>query len=139
MKIPQAIIGSKDSEIISLCKDVVKEIGMKIVNKHDVAHFLLDLQENDYQVALFDCKNMEVDCLKWVKVIRRTRPKIPLIIISDNVDQKTGGKVYEEGTFYLYILPLQKEVLRSILSAAIASYESKESNHYSNMEKTKNE
>jgi DNA-binding NtrC family response regulator len=138
MKVPQAIIGSKDSEIISLCKEVAKEIGMKIVNKHDVAQFLLDLQENDYQVALFDCKNMDVDCLKWVKVIRRTRPKIPLIIISDEVDMKTGGKVYEEGTFYLYILPIEKEVLRNILSAAIASSKSKESNQYSNIEKTKN-
>jgi DNA-binding NtrC family response regulator len=139
MKVSQSIIRNDDSEIISLCKDVVKEIGMKIVNKHDVEHFLLDLQETDYKVAIFDFRNMDVGCLKWVNVIRRIRPKIPLIIISDNVDQKTGGKVYEEGTFYLYILPVQKEVLRNILLAAIASYESKESNQYRDIDKTTKE
>jgi len=62
--------------------------------------------------------------LKWIKVIKRIRPKIPLIIISEEVDQKTGGKIYDEGTFYLCVRPVRREVIRNALSAAISTYRS---------------
>ncbi|UCF65854.1 MAG: response regulator [bacterium] len=125
MKIPKAIIQSLDSEMITLCQNAAKDIGMKMVKRNDLANFLLDLQENDYQVVLFDCKSMQVDCLNWIKVLRRTRPKIPLIIISDEVDREMGGRVYEEGTFYLCVPPIQKELLQNIISAALTTYESR--------------
>jgi DNA-binding NtrC family response regulator len=136
MKTTYSIIKSHDTEIITLCEDIGSEIGMKVASKPDLANFLLELQENDYQVAIFDCTNMDFNCIKWVKVVRRIRPKIPLIIISDKVDQRTGGKVYEEGTFYLCILPVQKELLRDVLCAAIASYGLKKSGQYKGREKT---
>jgi DNA-binding NtrC family response regulator len=139
MKTANSIIRSHDAEIISLCEDIGSEIGMKVKSKPDLANFLLDLQENEYQVAIFDCTNMDSNCLKWVRVVRRIRPKIPLVIISDKVDQRTGGKVYEEGTFYLCILPVHKELLRDVLCAAIASYGLKKSSQYRSREKTNQE
>lgn len=120
MKFSYAIILSQDPEISKLCDEVGEEIGMRMERISDLAGFLLALQEKDYQVALFDCIQMDDIKLSWVKVVRRIRPKIPLIIISDEVNQKTGGKIYEEGTFYLCLRPVQKKVLRKVLSAALA-------------------
>jgi DNA-binding NtrC family response regulator len=121
MSISHVIILSHDQKIISMCKDLGAEVGMKVSSKSNLANFLLSLQENDYQVAMLDCNHMDSENLKWVKVVRRIRPKIPLIIFSDEVDQKTGGKIYDEGTFYLCIRPVNKRILHDILSAALAS------------------
>ena len=120
MKFSYAIILSQDLEIIRLCDEVGDEIGMKMERIPELADFLLALQEKDYEVALFDCMHMDDIKLSWVKVVRKIRPKIPLIIFSDEVNQKTGGKIYEEGTFHLCLRPVQRKVFRDVLSAAIA-------------------
>ncbi len=129
MKLSLAIILSQDLEIIRLCDELGSEIGMRIDHIRDLAEFLLALQEKDYEVALFDCIHMDDVSLNWVKVVRKIRPKLPLIIFSDEVNQKTGGKIYEEGTFHLCIRPVQKKVFRQVLSAAIDSKRSKVKNH----------
>jgi hypothetical protein len=64
---------------------------------------------------------MDDTSLKWVKIVRKTRPKIPLIIFSDEVNRKMGGKIYDTGSFYLCERPVQDEVFRSVLNAAIKS------------------
>ncbi|MCK5086979.1 MAG: hypothetical protein KAQ90_05635 [Melioribacteraceae bacterium] len=118
------IVLSQDSKTISLCEDVGKELGLKNIYKHNLANFLLSLHENDFHVAVFDCTDMDKNNIEWVKVIKKTRPKIPLIVFTSESEQKGGGKMYEEGTFYFCTTPVHKEVLRNVLSAAIASYPS---------------
>jgi len=118
------LVLSQDSETITLCERVGKEIGLKIIYKHDLANFLLSLQENDFHVAVFDSTDSEKNNIKWVKVIKKTRPKIPLIVLTCESDQKGGGKMYEEGSFYFCTRPIHGDILRNVLSAAIASYPS---------------
>ena len=116
-----ALVLSKDLDIIQLCQQLGSDLGLKVISKPDLATFLLELQEHDYQVALFDCLHMDDASLKWVKIVRKTRPKIPLIIFSDEVNRKMGGKIYDTGSFYLCERPVQNEVFRSVLNAAIKS------------------
>jgi DNA-binding NtrC family response regulator len=129
MNFSYAIILSQDIEIIRLCDEVGDEIGMKMEHMPELAGFLLALQEKDYEVALFDCIHMDDINLNWVKLVRKIRPKIPLIIFSDEVNQRTGGKIYEEGTFHLCLRPVQKKVFRQVLSAAKELKRSKIKNH----------
>ena len=93
MKFSSAIILSLDMEIIKICDEVGEEIGMSVERRPNLSDFLLALQENEYDVALFDCVHMDDIKLNWVKVVRKIRPKLPLIIFSDEVNQKTGGKI----------------------------------------------
>ncbi len=137
MKFSDAIILSQDLEIIKLCDEVGNDIGIRMERMRDLADFLLALQEKDYEVALFDCIHMDDVSLNWVKVVRKIRPKIPLIIFSDEVNQRTGGKIYEEGTFYLCLRPVQKKVLREVLSAALDLNHTKaKSNQITNLKKS---
>jgi len=128
MRNSQVIILSQDLDFIEVCESLAAELKIENNIKYKLANFLLSLQENDYQVALLDCKHLDMESLKWVQVVHRIRPKIPLIIISDEVDQNTGGKVYEEGTFYLYIRPVVKSTLKKVLMAALSPSQVGESN-----------
>jgi DNA-binding NtrC family response regulator len=118
------IVLSQDSETITLCERVGKIIGLKVIYKHDLANFLLSMQENDFHVAVFDCSDIGKNNIEWVKVIKKTRPKIPLIVFTSESEQKGGGKMYEEGIFYIGTTPVHEKVLRNVLSAAVASYPS---------------
>ncbi len=78
---------------------------------------ILELQENDYKVIMCDCSDNFQKCSNWIKVIKKIRPKIPLIVFTQEIDKSTGGKLYQEGIFDLCEKPLSKDYLKEVLSA----------------------
>jgi len=114
-----AILLTQDKEIISLFSSTATELQTKVVAKQDIASFLLEIQEHDYALAICDCSNSISECFKWVKVIKKIRPKVPLIVISSEIDKTSGGKLYEERIYHLCEKPLDKDYLKEILSASL--------------------
>ncbi len=121
MAIYSAIILSTDEETISICTKCARELEMALVFKKDFPSILLDLQENDYKVILCDCSDNFQKCTNWIKVIKKIRPKIPLIVFTQEMDKSTGGKLYQEGIFDLCEKPLCKNYLKEVLSAILTS------------------
>ena len=119
MAFPSAIILSTDREIVSVCSKCTRELGMDLICKRDFPCMLLELQENDYKVILCDCSDNFQKCSNWTKVIKKIRPKVPLIVITQEIDKSTGGKLYQEGIFYLCEKPLNKNYLKEVLSAIL--------------------
>jgi DNA-binding NtrC family response regulator len=117
--IPSAIILSNDEETISVCSKCARELEMEIVCKSDFPCMLLELQENDYKVILCDCSDDYQKCSNWIKVIKRIRPKVPLILITQEIDKSTGGKLYQEGIFDLCEKPLDQDYLKEVLFAIL--------------------
>jgi len=97
---------------------------MPIVVKNDFTSLLLELQENDYAVVFCDCDDNNENCINWIKVIKKLRPKVSLIVISKEIDKTTGGKFYQEGIFNLCKKPLDKNYLMEVLSATKSSLSS---------------
>ena len=131
--ISSAIILSTDEETISICSDCTRELEMDLVCKGDFASILLELQENDYQVIFCDCSDNSQKCSNWIKVIKKIRPKVPLIVFTREINKSTGGKLYQEGIFNLCEKPLSKNYLKEVLSAIQAA--SKSNNKINNFNK----
>ena len=122
MEITSAILFTQDREIINLFSLTASELQMTIVNRQDFASFLLELQEHDYALAICDGSKSISECLKWVKVIKKMRPKVPLIVISSEIDKIWGGKLYEERIYHLCEKPINRDYLKEILSATLSSH-----------------
>jgi DNA-binding NtrC family response regulator len=116
-----AIILSTDDETISVCAKCTRELEMALVIKKDFPCMILELQENDYKVILCDCSENFQKCSNWIKVIKKIRPKIPLIVFTEEIDKSTGAKLYQEGIFDLCEKPLSKDYLKEVLSAILTS------------------
>ncbi|RKY92700.1 MAG: hypothetical protein DRQ01_05915 [Ignavibacteriae bacterium] len=126
MAFSSAIILSTDEETISVCTEATGELEMSLVNGQDFPSLILELQENDYKVILFDCSDNFQKCSNWIKVIKKIRPKIPLIVFTQEIDKSTGGKLYQEGIFDLCEKPLCKDYLKEVLSAILTPSKSKD-------------
>jgi len=129
--INSAIILSTDEETISVCSKCTRELEMALVLKKDFPCMILELQENDYKVILCDCSDNLQKCSNWIKVIKKIRPKVPLIVFTQEIDKSTGGKLYQEGIFDLCEKPLCKEYLKKVLSAILTP--SKSHNEINNL------
>lgn len=115
------IIYSSDHDVVDTCFDCCSEIGMGLLKQKEFTNFIFELQQNILDLIIFDSKNQYADCLKQVMIIRRIKPKIPLIVISDNIESIEGGKIYEEGIFHLAQKPIDKNIIKEIIIASINS------------------
>ena len=118
----RGIILSSDETIISQCLEICSEVGIALVRKKEFAGFILDLQENDYDMILCDCSESFSVCHNWVKIIRRINPKTPLIILNERTSPTEGGILYQEGIFNLTEKPLDNNIIKEIITAAIPFY-----------------
>jgi len=50
-----AILLTQDSEIISLFSSTTTELQTQIVEKPGFVSFILEMQEYDYELAIYDC------------------------------------------------------------------------------------
>ena len=113
------IIYSSDHDVVDTCFDCCSEIGMALAKQTEFTNFILELQQNIPDLIIFDSNDGYKDCLKQVKIIKKIKPKIPLIVISDNIESLEGGKIYEEGIFLLTQKPVDKIIIQDIISASI--------------------
>jgi DNA-binding response OmpR family regulator len=115
------IIYSSDPIVVDTCFDSCSEIGMGLIKQTDFTNFIFELQQDLIDLIIFDSTNQYADCLKQVKIIRRIKSKIPLIVISDDIESIEGGKIYEEGIFHLAQKPIHKKIFKEIIKASINS------------------
>ncbi len=118
----RGIILSSDETIIAQCLEICSEVGIALVKKKEFAGFILDLQENDYDMILCDCNEIFSVCYNWVKIIKRINPKTPLIIVNEATTPQEGGILYQEGIFNLTEKPLDNNIIKEIITAAIPFY-----------------
>jgi len=79
----------------------------------------LSLQEDDFNAIVFDLGIKEMEALKVIRLIRRMRPKIPLITLAKKIDKQIGGKILSEGVFPIIIAPPNKKNLFAAMSAVL--------------------
>ena len=115
---PCILLGSQNKLIIPIVREVADEMAITVQAEQKIEDFLLNVQENDYKAIIFDLDMSNYEGVKTIRLIRRMRPKIPLITLVEKIDKKSGGQILSEGVFQLVMSPPSKENLRSILMTA---------------------
>ena len=118
----RGIILSSDEKIISQCFEICSEIGIALVKKNEIAGFILDIQENDYDIIICDCNESFSICHSWVKIIKRINPRTPLIVLNERTNPREGGILYQEGIFNLTEKPIDNNIIKEIITATIPFY-----------------
>ncbi len=111
------IIGSQIETICAICEEVASDIDLLTHVETEIEDFLLAIQENDYVAIIFDLHMKGIEAVKTIRLIRRMRPKIPLIVIATKINKNIGGQILNEGVFHIIVSPPSKESLRTALDA----------------------
>ena len=85
----------------------------------DSGDLLLNLLDTDIDLAIIDMKLAGISCSKLVEIIKKSRPRIPLIVISSGNSVETVARVLEQGVFYFIIKPINGEELRNAAESAL--------------------
>ncbi len=85
----------------------------------DSGDLLLKILDTDIDLAIIDMKLAGISVFKLVEIIKKSRPRIPLIIISSGNSKETLARVLEQGVFYFIIEPIVGEELRNAVESAL--------------------
>lgn len=103
------------------CKlaDLLHGRKLETTRVDDEADLLLALLEKEYRVVIYDLENSNLDCVKMVRIIRRLRPKIPLLAISNDPSRELGGRILQEGVAYYAVKPIEASFVSEAIVAAM--------------------
>ncbi|NIR48611.1 response regulator [candidate division KSB1 bacterium] len=116
--------------ILVACRDdkcrenLLKLFSSKGLMVHSVwqdADLLMEVLERDYDVVFYDLEisNLNGDAFKMIKILRRIRPKLSLIVISNDSSKEVGGKILQEGITYYALKPINLHAMTEALSMVL--------------------
>ncbi len=83
------------------------------------ADLLLNILDKDIDLAIIDENLAGIVGSKLIKIIKKSRPRIPLIIISSGNSKEEFARVLEQGVFYFIMKPINGEELRRVVESAL--------------------
>ncbi len=80
---------------------------------------LLKILDKDIDLAIIDEDLAGMAGSKLVQIIKKSRPRIPLIIISSGNSKEELARVLEQGVFYFIIKPINGEELKEAVDSGL--------------------
>ena len=80
---------------------------------------LLKILDKDIDLAIIDEDLAGLAGSKLIQIIKKSRPRIPLIIISSGNSKEELARVLEQGVFYFIIKPINGEELKEAVDSGL--------------------
>ena len=80
---------------------------------------ILKILDKDIDLAIIDENLAGMAGSKLIKIIKKSRPRIPLIIISSGNSKEELARVLEQGVFYFIIKPINGEELKEAVDSGL--------------------
>ena len=85
----------------------------------DSGDLLLKILDKDIALAIIDENLDGMAGSKLIQIIKKSRPRIPLIIISSGNSKEELARVLEQGVFYFIIKPINGEELKEAVASGL--------------------
>ena len=80
---------------------------------------LLHILDKDVDLAIIDENLVGISGSKLIAIIKKSRPRIPLIFLSSADSKEELARVLEQGVFYFIMKPVEREELRQAVDSAL--------------------
>lgn len=114
------IVGSSEAALKQSLSDLVSgDFGREALGFSEISDLLLEVIGNNADLVILDTNLRGLPTAKAVQILRKCRPRMPVIVISDDYSVATGSKIMEQGAFYYMYKPFEMASLREIIDSAL--------------------
>lgn len=110
-----AIVISDDGQVYHSCEYISRIVGVDWRIEENIVDFLLALQQNSFDLILFDCEKFGDEALKWLQHVHQLRPRIPIITTCPCVTRQSGASLLATGILFLAEKPLDDQPLVEVI------------------------
>jgi DNA-binding NtrC family response regulator len=94
--------------------------GYKTVAVERGSDALLSIAERNISLVILDISIQDPSGPKTVEILRKMRPRLPVVVFSGDPSVETGREILQHGVFYYFLKPLDLEDLDQIVRVALA-------------------
>ncbi len=114
------LIGSAETAIKSSLSEMLSvSFGRESVCVGETSDLLLEAIDRQVELAIIDTNISGLPLTKVLQILRKCRPRIPVIVVSGDYSVATGSRIMEHGVFYYTYKPLDMSSFKEIIDSAL--------------------
>ncbi len=114
------LIGSSEADLKSSLADFVSAVFKKpVLCVAETSDLLLEVIDNELELAIIDTNLKGLPIAKTIQIMKKCRPRVPVIVISDDYTVATGSSIMEQGIFYYMYKPVDFDNFKEIIDSAL--------------------
>ena len=114
------LIGSSEASVKKTLTDfITATFNKEVLGVTETSDFLLETIDKDVELAIIDTNLKGLTTAKTIQILKKCRPRVPVIVISDDYSVATGSRIIEQGVFYYTYKPIDLESFREIVDSAL--------------------
>ena len=118
-KIGSILVASSEEETKREVGAFLLERGHRVKVVERGSEAILALFDEEPDLIVIDLELIEIPGLKTIELVKRLRPRVPLIVLSGDASVETGGQVLEKGVFSYFIKPLDLPFFGEMIDCAL--------------------
>ena len=117
-----AIITSEDPTIKNQISEIILKYNYSLIQTNSALNSVLKILEKQVDIFIIDLDFLQNTGLDLIKIIKRMRPRLPIIVLSEDFSLDTVRKFTESGVFYCAMKPIQIYEIENVLEAVMRYY-----------------
>lgn len=117
----KVLIATSELSIRAQVFSCVSAKGCQAVAAERGCDALLAVVEQDVGLVILDLSIDEPSGVKTVEILRKIRPRLPVVVLSGDSSLEAGRQVLQHGVFYYLLKPLDLEELDQIVQIALGA------------------
>jgi len=113
------LIFSRDKVLNDGINSVCEKLNYSLKIVQELEDFILEIEAANYFTVIINCADEASHCLKRIQMVKRMRPKTPMIVIAEDLPNEILREIYSEGIFYFYSLPFKGESMKQVIESAV--------------------
>jgi DNA-binding NtrC family response regulator len=109
--------------LIACCNDQCRATLIRLLaglelDVHTVSEgpdVLLQIIDDNYDVIVYDLEFSKLNGFKMIKIIRKIKPRMPLIVISNLLSLELGGRILQEGAHFYEFKPINPAAMQAVI------------------------
>lgn len=115
--IRSAIIASPDDAIIDQVGDLLSKNDYSIVTVDAPFDVITKVLRYNFDLIILDIDNIELIDMDSIDIIKQVRPKIPIVVTTEDNRVETIRALTQTGVYYILIKPLNRDKFELLLES----------------------
>lgn len=120
--IKSSVIVSTDSNIVSQLTDILLKYDYTVTIEKSIIKFISSILEKEISLLILDVDSPEGINFDSIDIIKKLRPRLPIIILSTDDTFENLKLLAQKGVFYTAIKPIITEEIEEVIQAIANSH-----------------
>ena len=114
------LIGCSEKDMQhALSEFIERNLDRRVLCVSETSDLLLEVLDKQVHLTIIDINLKGLPITKTIQLVKKCRPRVPVIVLSDDYSVATGSSIMEHGVFYYMYKPLDMHSFKEIIVSAL--------------------